>query len=80
MELARHPLPVSSTVRNVGEQKAKVKVFPKRGSGPLSGNPNQELAGKVPPCIDSAKGLSGAPQEMLTPTRSGTDVPIGESE
>jgi len=27
METARHPFPVSSTVRTIGEQKANVKMF-----------------------------------------------------
>src|SRR5438132_11066114 len=32
MEAARHPFPVSSTARTIGEQKAKVKSISKRAS------------------------------------------------
>ncbi len=35
MEPTRHPFPVSSTARTIGEQKAKVNAFHCYGSGPV---------------------------------------------
>jgi hypothetical protein len=38
MEPARHPFPVSSTARTIGEQKAKVKSFPGKIGAAKCGN------------------------------------------
>src|SRR6266403_51802 len=40
MESARHPFPVSSTARTIGEQKAKVKVFQNGVVGQFEMRPN----------------------------------------
>src|SRR6266851_161010 len=78
MEPARHPFPVSSTARTIGEQKAKVKAFSKLGGGSISGNATTHPSGRRSGCTTHTPTiLSEKPTICLKHRHSLLTAPFG---